>query len=44
MTRPYFGQAHDQILLKPFRLPDLVDKVLGLLPGKAPKMVGDWSM
>jgi hypothetical protein len=33
MTRPYFGQAHDQILFKPLRLPRLVAKVLEFLPG-----------
>jgi hypothetical protein len=44
LLRPYLSHAHDQSLLKPFRLPDLVDKVPGLLPGQVPKMVGDRSV
>ena len=44
LLRPYLGHAHDQILYKPFRLPDLVDKVLGLLSGEDPTMVGDRSV
>jgi len=32
LLRPKPGHAHDQILLKPFRLPELVAKVLDLLP------------
>ncbi len=34
---PRLKPGHDHILLKPFRLPELVDRVLELLPDSEPK-------